>query len=97
VVRPCVQNTEGENTTDNTINGISCGVGNHRESIPNGRKVTMTTSRQDLSCKCSGLGDRYIVKGAFLRRKPTRTKRRWQRCLQRTSLVPDIEARPEEL
>lgn len=42
-------NTKGENATDNTVNGMSSGVGNNRKSIGNGRKVTMATNRQELS------------------------------------------------
>lgn len=67
------------------------GVGNDRKSIRDGRKVTMMANRQDLSQRCPGLRDRYIVKGAFLWGKPIKTNRRYHRGLQRTSCVPDRE------
>lgn len=68
-----------------------------KEGIGDRRKVTMTTSRQDLPCKCPGLSDRYIVKGGFLWGKPIRINRRYQRCLWRTSCVPDRERGSEDI
>lgn len=75
---------------------MSSAVGKDGESIGDRRKVTMTTNRQDLSCRCPGLSDRYIVRGDFLWGKPIRTNRRYQRCLRRSSCVADRETGSED-